>query len=192
MKKINKNHKNFTTKQIVWTLLSQLIIFFFLASIGGFLWEVLIFLVKEGQFRNRGFLYGPWLPVYGCGAVLIYILLVKLEKHPFTVFLLSAVIGTGLELAIGWFLDTVWNLHYWDYSGYFLNFRGYICLWSAVGFGIAGTVWVCYLSGLCSRLWFRLTGRWRRGINTLLILLFVLDCAAALIFPNAGRGVTFP
>lgn len=53
--------------------LSQQIYFFFLGSIGGFLWEVAIFLYRDKTFANRGFLYGPWLPVYGIGAVLFYL-----------------------------------------------------------------------------------------------------------------------
>lgn len=170
---------------------SLLIFFFFVASITGFLWEVLIFLVKEGRFRNRGFLYGPWLPVYGIGAVLFFVLLCKKKSHPLTVFLLSLFIGTGLELVIGWFLDTWWGLRYWDYTTYFLNFHGYICLFSAAGFGIAGTIWICLLSTPLKKLWFLLPVRLRRALNTILILLFVTDCAAALIFPNTGKGVTF-
>lgn len=173
-------------------LISQQIFFFFLASIGGFLWEVLIFLVKEGNFANRGFLYGPWLPVYGSGAVLFYLLLSNIKKHPAAVFLLSLLIGSGLELLVGWLLDTVWDLRYWDYREYLLNYRGYICLWSAVGFGVAGVLWVCILSGLITRLWLHLPATVRKGINTLLILLFALDCAAALIFPNIGKNITFP
>ena len=47
--------------------LSQQIYFFFLGSIGGFLWEVAIFLYRDNTFAHRGFLYGPWLPVYGIG-----------------------------------------------------------------------------------------------------------------------------
>ena len=108
------------------------------------MWEVLIFLVKEGTFRNRGFLYGPWLPVYGIGAVLFSVILSPREllpdssgkykkNHPVTVFFLSTLLGSGLELVIGWFLDFLWNLRYWDYSGYFLNFRGYICLLLRLG-----------------------------------------------------------
>lgn len=175
-----------------WAIVSQLIFFFFLASSGGFLWEVLLFLVKEGSYRNRGFLYGPWLPVYGVGAVLIYALLTFLRKHPVRVFFLSALIGSGIELFIGWILDVIWNRRYWDYHGYFLNLNGYICLWSALGFGIAGMIWVCFLAGPLAKLWFCLSKKWRFGINALLILLFLFDCAAALIFPNAGTGITFP
>lgn len=172
-------------------LISQLIFFFFLTAVGGFLWEVMIFLIKEGQFRNRGFLYGPWLPVYGVGAVLFYLLLADLKNHPIAVFFLSSLIGTGLELVIGWFLDAVWGLRYWDYSGYMFQFRGYICLWSALGFGVAGVLWICLLSRFLTRLWLRLPDSVCRAVNTLLVLLFILDCAAALIFPNIGVGITF-
>lgn len=174
-----------------WGLASLLIFYFFFASVGGFLWEVLLLWLKEGLFVKRGFLYGPWLPVYGIGAVLFYVLLIKKRKHPITVFLLAALIGSGLELAIGWFLDTVFKMRYWDYSSTFLNFHGYICIWSALGFAIAGTLWICLLSDRIKNLWFHLPLWWRRTINTLLALLFVIDCTAALIFPNKGPGVTF-
>ena len=65
----NLQQQNLPRKKAVSFLISQMVFFFFLASIGGFLWEVLIFLFQDGIFRNRGFLYGPWLPVYGAGAV---------------------------------------------------------------------------------------------------------------------------
>lgn len=174
------------------TLFSIQVFFFFLASVLGYLWEVLIFLGKEGNFTNRGFLYGPWLPVYGIGAVLFFLLLHKRKNQPVTVFLLSLLTGTALELAAGCFLDTVWKLRYWDYTGYMLAFRGYICLWSAIAFGIAGTLWVCLLSDFFEKLWLRLPGRFRRGLLTLLLLLFLTDCAASLILPNTGKNITFP
>lgn len=170
--------------------ISQQIFFFFLCAVGGFFWEVLFMYVKSGHFANRGFLYGPWLPIYGVGAVLFYLLL-KEKTHPLKVFLFSMLIGTGLELLIGWFLDIVWNLRYWDYSSYRFHYKGYICLWSALGFGIAGVLWICILSKLAARLWSHLSLKTQRSLNALLILLFLLDCAAALIFPNTGHNITF-
>ena len=126
--------------------ISLLIHFFFLGSFSGFLWETLIFLVKDNTFRNRGFFYGPWLPVY---------------------------------------------LRYWDYSSYPYNFHGYICLFSAIGFGIAGMLWICVFSNIFRKYWFSLPPGFRRCFNSMLVLLFLTDCAAALIFPNAGHGITF-
>ncbi len=177
---------------IAW-LISLQIFFFFLCSVAGFLWEVIIFFVKDGGFTNRGFLYGPWLPVYGVGGVLFYLLLSRTaKKHPVITFFLSLLIGTGLELLIGWFLDSIWDLRYWDYRGHPFHYNGHICLWSALGFGFAGVLWVCVLSGFFAKLWEKLPVPVRLGANTILVLLFVLDCAAALIFPNIGRGITFP
>ena len=210
--KTRTHQPNFKTlgssgKKFVWDVVSLLIFFFFTGAIGGFLWEVLIFLIKEGNFYNRGFLYGPWLLVYGIGAVLFYVLLGKYGKrckkcshkiHPrasirhfFSVFLLSCLIGTSLELLIGWQLDLLWGLRYWDYAGYFLNFHGYICFLSAIGFGVTGLFWICFLSPALRRFWFFLPEKFRRGVNTILVLLFVIDCAAALILPNIGKGITF-
>lgn len=166
--------------------------YFFAASLSGFLWEILIFYVKEGHFRNRGFLYGPWLPVYGTGAVLMYLLLSKQKRCPIKVFLYSVLLGTSLEWIIGWILDFFWDFRYWDYTGYLLNFRGYICLASALGIGIAGVLWICLFSGLLENLWFRIPQKTGQVILTTVFLLFILDCIAALISPNTGRGITFP
>lgn len=171
--------------------ISLLIFYFFVGSVCGFLWEVLLFLVKEGHFRNRGFFYGPWLPVYGTGTVFIYLLLSKLKKQPVKAFVYSVLIGTSLELIIGWGLDYFWGLRYWDYSDSPLNLQGYICLASALGIGIAGVLWICLLSTLLEKFWFHIPGKIRNAVNVILILLFVMDFAAALIFPNTGRGITF-
>lgn len=172
-------------------VISLLFFFYFVTSIGGYLWEVIIFLWKDGTFRNRGFLYGPWLPVYGVGAVVFYLLFFKIKNRPVSVFLLSTLVGSGLELLIGWSLDTFWGLRYWDYSDYPYQLWGYICLYSALGFGIAGMLWICLLSRLLKMLWFKFSGTFRCAFNTLLILLLLLDVSAALIFPNTGIGITF-
>lgn len=202
-------------------VISLEIFFFFLCSVGGFLWEVLLMYLQEGHYVNRGFLYGPWLPVYGTGAVLFHALLAPRPLHvaPFSdttgsasfsmrqrkktgfcshlrrfiiLFFLSALLGSVIELAVGYFLAVTWGLRYWDYSGYPLNFRGYVCVWSALGFGIAGALWVGVLSNILRQFYFHMPKKMRRNLNTILLLLFVFDCAAALIFPNKGFGITFP
>ncbi|MCI8737959.1 MAG: putative ABC transporter permease [Lachnospiraceae bacterium] len=188
----NKTNKSILTHMPLKEYLSLLTFYFFTASLCGFLWEVLIFFIKEGHFRNRGFFYGPWLPVYGTGAILMYLLLSKQKRHPVKVFIYSLLIGTSLELVIGWILDYFWDLRYWDYSGYPFHFHGYICLISALGFGIAGVLWICLLSVFLGKFWFRIPGKFRYAVQALLLLLFIADCTAALIFPNTGRGITFP
>ena len=177
-------------RKLIINEITKYIYLFFLTSMAGFLWEVLLYLVKDGSFRNRGFFYGPWLPVYGVGAVLILLLLRRFQKHPVLCFFLSAAIGSAVELLIGWMLNTFWGLRYWDYSGHFWNWNGYICFTSAVGFGIAGAVWVCCLSILSLKLWHKIPRKGQMVLIAVLFFLFITDIAAALIFPNAGRGIT--
>ena len=172
--------------------LSLLFFFYFVASISGYLWEVFLFFRIEGTFCNRGFLYGPWLPVYGIGAVLFYLVCLNISRRPLCVFILTALTGSALELLVGIFLNVFWGLRYWDYSDYPWNFSGYICLYSTFGFGLAGIIWVCLLSPLLKFLWQRCSATFRCAFNTILILLLLLDVSAALIFPNKGTGITFP
>lgn len=171
--------------------MAQYIFFFFLAAFLGYLWEVLLLLVKENEFCNRGFLYGPWLPIYGVGAVLMLLLLRRFQQRPVTVFLLSLLLGGVVELIIGFLLDHIWELRYWDYSGSFANIGGYVCLWSLLGFGIAGVLWICIFARIASHLWKKIPVSLQCIFLTLMILAFLTDCAAALIFPNQGTGVTF-
>lgn len=163
---------------------------FFAASVAGFLWEVLLFLIMDGTFRNRGFFYGPWLPVYGAGAVLIFTLLYPQRRRPLLCFFYSACIGAVVELFTGWLLETLFDRRYWDYTGQFLNIGGYICLYSVLGFALAGSFFNCLAAPFLLKYWEKLTLRTRHRILALLLLLFIVDTAAALIFPNSGRGVT--
>ncbi|NLL78297.1 MAG: putative ABC transporter permease [Clostridiales bacterium] len=164
---------------------------FFAASVLGYIWEVLLFLLKEDRFYNRGFFYGPWLPVYGLGAVLLDLGLHWLSSHPVYVFFLSLFIGTGVELAIGLILDLFWNRRYWDYSGYILNLDGYICLSSALAFGFAGMLWICFVTPRLLKALDALLPKHQNLLLTIIALVFLFDLAVSLIFPNAGQGVTF-
>ena len=123
--------------------LSQQIYFFFLGSIGGFLWEVAIFLYRDKTFANRGFLYGPWLPVYGIGAVLLTVCL-----HPFIgksdrwIFIGGSIIGGAFEYFCSWLQETVLGTVSWDYTGYPFNLNGRINLLYCLFWGALALVWV--------------------------------------------------
>lgn len=185
------DHTVYMRQRISVNPLSYYTFCFFVTSISGYLWEVCIYFFQESTFTNRGFLYGPWLPVYGAGAILLHILLHTQCRHPLRVFFLSMLLGTLLELLVGIFLDCFWGLRYWDYTGWVLNFHGYICLLSALGFGFAGVLWICFLSRLLLILWSKIPASLQRIILTLLVLAFLIDCSAALIFPNHGENITF-
>lgn len=179
-------------KKYAFSSMVQICIFlFFIASITGFLWEVIIFLCLDGSFYKRGFFYGPWLPVYGIGTIIIYLVLNKKRDRPATCFLYSSVIGTVVELFTGWLLDSFFHIRYWNYDGQFLHFKGYICLYSIVGFGLCGAFMICKVIPQILKLWNKVPTNVQKLILTTLLVLFAIDCAVSLILPNTGRGITY-
>lgn len=171
----------------------------FTVAVGGWLWEVFLFLIKEHQFVNRGFFYGPWLPVYGVGAVLLSLLFyhkkvtVRLSNTQKAVrsFFICMVGGGFLEFMIGWLLWHVFHQKYWDYSGYIGNLHGYVCLFSALGFGIFGSLWICEIAPRLIRLWSSIKLPIRFLVIGLLDVFFLTDAVFSLLQPNAGTNITF-
>lgn len=118
----------------------------FIFSFIGWLWEVSLHLFTDGIFVNRGVLYGPWLPIYGSGGVLILIFLKRFAKKPvLTYFLIMALCGT-VEYTTAWYLETFKGKKWWDYSGYFLNLDGRICAEGLLVFGLGGCAFIYILA----------------------------------------------
>ncbi|MCM1045897.1 MAG: putative ABC transporter permease [Candidatus Gastranaerophilales bacterium] len=166
------------------------IFIFFLGSFAGYLWEVLLFFFLEGHFYNRGFFYGPWLPVYGSGALLIFLSLYSQRKRLLFCFVCSALIGGVVELFTGRLLHTVFCSRYWDYTGQFMHIGGYVCLYSVLGFALAGSLFTCYAAPFFLSCFSRIPRRIRRAILWTAVLFFLADACISLIAPNQGPGVT--
>lgn len=66
----------------------------------GWIYEEIFYWVTEGLLRNRGILYGPWLPIYGIGALGIYALK-PLKRLPVLLFLLCIAVSGVVEYIIG-------------------------------------------------------------------------------------------
>ena len=100
-------------------MLTQIKIYFLLFiiySIMGWIMEVVNQIVSQKKFVNRGCLIGPYCPIYGCGAVLITVLLNKYLNDPIT-FLIMAILLCGiLEYLTSYIMEKVFNLRWWDYS----------------------------------------------------------------------------
>ena len=172
--------------------ITEWIAFFFIYSFLGWCIDSAIVSFNKRKLTNRGFLKGPMLPLYGSGAVIMLLSPLWAKDNYVLVYICGTIGATALEYVTGVLMEMMFNMRYWDYSSYPFHFHGYICLYVAVGFGIAGVLWICVLEAPLTRLWKRLTPKVRLGLNTLLLLLFAADCAAALIFPNRGAGITFP
>lgn len=118
--------------------LIDLILMFFAYSFVGWLNEVLLIRISSGHFVNRGFLIGPYCPVYGTGGVLITLCLSKFEHAYFVLFGMSMIICTTLEYIVSWIMEILFHARWWDYSDKPLNLNGRVWLGNAVLFGLAG------------------------------------------------------
>lgn len=171
--------------------LQHYILFFFTFSIVGWLWEVTLHLIQEGSFVNRGTMHGPWLPIYGFGGVLILALLKRFRKSNWQMFLSSVILCALIEYSSAWFLETFKHLKYWDYSGYFLNLHGRICLEGLIVFGLGG----CGFTYIFAPFLDNIFEKWNKNFKTWLciisILIFSVDFFySTFIQPNSGEGIT--
>ena len=164
---------------------------FFLTAVFGWLWEGRLYLLKDEMYVNRGFLTGPWLPIYGTGAVMLEILLHKWRDRPAMVFLLSMLLCTILEYAAGWYLETAWGIKWWDYSQVPFHFQGRICLLSSLLFGAGGMLLVWLASPFLYSVYWRIPARCRVVLGLLAIGLFVADATYSAVLPHVGKGITY-
>ncbi len=184
---IGKIRNFFKEKQdLIWFM----VMIFFAMSLAGWVWEVCLHLVSSGRFVNRGFLHGPWLPIYGSGSVLILMLPYKLRKKPLLEFLTIILLCGFLEYYISWFLEQAYGgMRWWDYSDYFLNLNGRICVEGLLAFGCGGMVFVYVCVPILERLYRRMLKKWFVVVCLLLILVFCADMIYSCISPNLGIGI---
>lgn len=125
-------------------LIPLLLLTFTLAGVIGFLYETVCVLINTGgEFYKRGTTYGPWIPIYGFGALLIFALTIKFRKKPWLVFLIAAASCGLLELTSGYVIDKYFHMRLWDYTNVILNWgnlNGYICVRSVITWGIFGMI----------------------------------------------------
>ena len=116
------------------------LIFLYLSfySFVGWIAEVGFVFVTTGHLENRGFLTGPFVPIYGFGALALIYFVSPYVTNPFLVFLASVVISSVLEYVTHLALDKIFHVKLWDYSKKRFNLHGRICLENSLLFGVLG------------------------------------------------------
>lgn len=112
---------------------------FLIYSFMGWCMEVCVSLVTRKKFINRGFLIGPYCPIYGWGAILITLLLSYFTDKPILLFFMAILICGTLEYLTSFFMEKIYHLRWWDYSNKKFNINGRVCLDTIIPFGILGT-----------------------------------------------------
>ena len=163
---------------------------FFTYSLVGWVWEFIFYLAMTGEFVNRGTMHGPWLPIYGCGGLLIMVFLRPLREKPGWLFVGAMALCGSLEYFASWILEVLFDKKWWDYAGYFMNLNGRICLEGVLLFGFAGFAFTYVISPWLDDQYLKMSTKYRKVLCTVLLILFVLDLIWSVVSPNAGSGVT--
>lgn len=122
--------------------ISLYFILFLIYSFLGWLMEVINSLIKEKKFVNRGFLLGPYCPIYGYSSIIMIFYLDKYKEDILTVFLLAVVVCSIVEYLVSLIMEKLFNARWWDYSNRRFNINGRVCLTNAFLFGLLGVLLV--------------------------------------------------
>ena len=172
------------------TILVQFV-YFVLYSFLGWMCETIYCSIDDKKFVNRGFLNGPFCPIYGTGALLVIDIFMKYKDDLVVLFILSVVITSIVEYITSYLLEKIFNLQLWDYSTYSFNLNGRVCLKNSLLFGVLSILAVEVIhpavEGFLSRLpaWFLIT------FTGTLVVYFICDVfitVKALIQINKKAG----
>ena len=128
-------------KEVLFETLTYFIIYSFL----GWVMESIVRSIAEKKIINTGFLHGPFCPIYGVGAIILYQFLSIFSNNLILLFFMSVIVLTLWEYIVGVMLEKMFNTKYWDYSDHKFNFQGRICLTNSICWGVLGIVFIKYI-----------------------------------------------
>ena len=104
--------------------ISEIIVLFFTYSFIGWLWETIYCSIKDHHYEYRGFLFGPYCPVYGFAVTTVLICTKDVQDNIFLLFIVGIIVATVFEYVASLFLEKVFHLKLWDYSKLWGNIQG--------------------------------------------------------------------
>lgn len=165
---------------------------FFAFSIFGWILESFIHLLLDGTLPGRGFLLGPWLPLYGLCGLILLVLIRMFSQKPLLVFLMIMAVYALIEYLINWILEYEWDIILTDYTGYFLNLDGRTFLGGAIFFAMIGCAFLYYLAPCWNESFHRFPAYIQAALCILLCVLFTADLLYTLLHPELLSGLLKP
>lgn len=177
----------------------KIMIYFLCFAMIGWIYEELVFLIEDHVLVNRGVLYGPWLPVYGFGGMVIYSLFYRLKDkpvkvfniniRPIIIFLYITITAMLVELLTTYISDLFksdWTT-LWYYGDKFMNFEGRIALVPGLKFGLIGILGIYVIVPLIDKL---VKNKNKLVINTtyVIIAIFIIDVIIHIFTGSTYNG----
>ena len=159
---------------------TQWLLFFYIYSFFGWIFESAYVSLLQRRPVNRGFLKLPMLPLYGSGAVMMLWVSLPVQDNLILVFLSGVVAATILEYVTGYVMELLFKVRYWDYSHKRFNFQGHICLTSSLAWGVMSVLLVYYLNQPVEKLIGMIDPQIRQIIVFVITVIFTVDLTHAV------------
>lgn len=173
------------------TLLCQLVVLYFVFSCLGWMMEVTLKYIQYHRFINRGFLIGPYCPIYGAGVVLVTVLVGGLVGirggTPGEIFLAGFVICGALEYFISWYMEKAFHARWWDYSRKPMNLNGRIWIGNLILFGLASVVIVLWIDPIYFRIIAKCPPFWLHFAAVAVTVLLATDLVVSHVLMDVVR-----
>ncbi len=182
-----KAHERGTNEPLT---LYYLVFVFAVCSMLGLVAETVVSYFIDGRWESRaGFIWGPFSPIYGVGALLITIALHRFENAPaLVVYAVSAVVGAAFEYFAAWFWESAFGIVAWSYIDQPFNIGGKTCLGIALVWGFAGLAWVKFAAPVLRRASLVVPEKWRAPIACALLTFFLVDAAVTITAFDCWMG----
>ena len=160
--------------------ISKLFIWFMLYSFIGWVYESIFCSICEKKLVNRGFLNGPYCPIYGAGAILVIAVLGKIT-NPVLLFFLSMLLTGVVEYFTSWVMERIFNARWWDYSDWKFNINGRVCALGLLAFGTMSLLLKFIIHPFVLKLTERLPNVLIYILSSILLITFFIDIILTVI-----------
>lgn len=162
---------------------------FMIYSFLGWILEVIYRSAKQRRFVNAGFLFGPFLPIYGIGAITTLLMgCVLNDLHPYINFFIIGIILSVVEYLGGMFSEKLFNLKLWDYKNNKYNVNGRISLLYSFIWALLATAFLYYIHPATDVYIKRIDSNIIAGSSLLFIIYFSIDLTVSIISLKALRN----
>lgn len=155
--------------------IARYFLYFMFYSILGWIMEVVVKLITKKKLINRGFLIGPYCPIYGFGGIIIILLIGNNKEDIFSIFLKSMAICSILEYFTSLIMEKIFKVRWWDYSNNKFNINGRICLETMVPFGLLAVAVTYIIQPIVEKLVGSLSINTSILIALVLFVIFIID-----------------
>lgn len=163
-------------------------LFFFIYSILGWAIETTLVMYQTKKFVDRGFLIGPYIPIYGCGSILMILYLTQYKDNIITVFLLGVIICSILEYLTSYIMEILFKTRWWDYSNEKFNLNGRICGKNCLLFGLGGIIIIYLIQPILEKIIKLIPNIIFIPLTIILISIFIIDLIISLNVINKFKN----